>query len=588
MRTAFIGVISARTITLAYAGLAGLLATQAARALTFNVSTTTELVSAITSANGSAGPHTINLAAGTYNLSGELPVIAANENITFQGGSANPADTVLHQTTANTRILETALPANNVNNILLTFNSLTFDNGQGGDFGGGALLVGGIGSATTANNCVFSNNRTSSGANVHAGGAIENSPNGNVTVSGCRFSGNASAVYGGAIDFLNQAGGSGNLVVSNCAFIGNSAASDGGAIKASAGPGSITITDCSFESNQTTGSARGGAIAHGDGSITVHHNRFFNNTAANHANGDTLFQPGGEPVLDANENWWGQNSGPGPTDIYAVGTVTATTWLQLRFVAGASTLGAGGSTGLTADLLGLNSGGPLAAADLQGLPAVPSSPTAIFHDPILGSLSGASTQFAQGIATATFTAGATKGLASVAASLDNQTLGVTIGLPTTVSSITRVSTTPSNLGSVQWTVTFADPVSGLAEQPQLGQHRAGRHTCNYRCECGRSCSRDCLDRDRQHRFGYGHARLEPGERDRHFGARHWLDLYWRAVHNLTWSRPQRRSRALHRPIPPAARQRSRSRAMTSAAVWPDSNSAGMAILPRPRCGVSAR
>ena len=444
---------------LACAGLLGALLAQTAPGATFNVSTTADLISAVNSANGLPGPHTINLAPGTYDLSAELPIIAADENITFQGGSADPALTVLHQTAAGTRFLVTALAGDNVNNIILTFNNLTFDNGQGGDFGGGALLVGGIGSSTTVSNCVFSNNRTSAGADVNAGGAIENSPNGDVTVVGCRFSGNSSAVYGGAIDFLNQAGGSGNLVVSDSVFIGNSAASDGGAIKASAGPSSITIVDCSFEGNQATGSGRGGAIAHGDGAMTVNYNRFFGNSAPP-GNGNTLFQPGGEPAVNASRNWWGQNSGPGGTDIFAVGTVTSSPWLQLRFVAGASTLGPGGSTGLTADLLGLSSGGSL--PDLTGLPAVPSTPTSVFHNAVLGSLSGASTQFAQGIATATFTVGAAKGIASVQASLDGQTLSVTISLPTSVSSINRATATPSNLGSVQWTVTFADPVSGVA------------------------------------------------------------------------------------------------------------------------------
>ena len=406
-------------------GLLGALLAQTAPGDVVTVSTTTDLVNAVNSANGSMGPHTINLAVGTYDLSAELPAIAVGENITFQSVSANPADTVLHQTAAGTRFLETVLPGDNVNNITLVFNNLTFTNGQGGDYGGGALLVGGIGSSTTVNNCVFSNNRTSAGPDVNAGGAIENSPNGDVTVVGCRFSGNSSAVYGGAIDFLNQTGGSGNLMVSDSVFIGNSAASDGGAIKASAGPSSITIVDCSFEGNQATGTGRGGAIAHGDGAMTVNYNRFFGNTAAP-GNGNTLFQPGGEPAVNASRNWWGQNSGPSVSDVFAVGTVTATTWLQLRFMPGVGTLGPGGSTSLTADLLGLNVGGPLAAADLAGLPAVPSTPASVFHNAMLGSLSGASTQFAQGIATATFTAGAAKGSASVEASLDNQTLTVTI------------------------------------------------------------------------------------------------------------------------------------------------------------------
>ncbi len=96
------------------------------------------------------------------------------------------------------------------------------------------------------------------------------------------------------------------------------------------------------------------------------------------------------------------------------------------------------------------------------MPTLPSTPVTIFHNATLGSLAAPSTQFANGLATAMFTAGFAKGFATIDATLDNQTVTVQIGLPTSVTSINRVNATPSNLASVQWTVTFADAISGLA------------------------------------------------------------------------------------------------------------------------------
>jgi hypothetical protein len=73
-------------------------------------------------------------------------------------------------------------------------------------------------------------------------------------------------------------------------------------------------------------------------------------------------------------NWWGVNSGPGANDILASGTVTISPWQQLRHLPALTDLGTGASTLLTADLLGLSTGGSLADASLAGLPAVPASP----------------------------------------------------------------------------------------------------------------------------------------------------------------------------------------------------------------------
>jgi len=425
---------------------------------------------AILDANANTGPHTISLPPGTYTVSGELPSIVSDLNLTLQGTSGNPADTVLNQAQANQRFLETDFVNDTTpNNVVLTFANLTFTNGQATAFGGGVLLVGGLGSITTVSNCVFLNNSTS--ASGQPGGVIESSPDGDVIVQNCVFQGNASADFGGAIDFLSQTeetAGHGNLTVTGSSFIGNSSAFNGGAINVNSVKGTQTITLCNFTGNTATtagvNAANGGAIAHYSGTMAAHFNRFFNNTAATAANGNTLFQAGEAPgtfSFDATDNWWGANSGPVANSILAVSAVGAGTWLQLEITPGVSTLSPGGSTSLTADLLNRNAGGLLPPSQLVGLPAVP-DPTILFHNPVLGTLSGASSQFINGAAAATFTAGAAGGIASAQVTLDNQTMTATMLIPTTVSSINRVTATPSNLGSVQWTVTFGNAVSGVS------------------------------------------------------------------------------------------------------------------------------
>jgi hypothetical protein len=73
---------------------------------------------------------------------------------------------------------------------------------------------------------------------------------------------------------------------------------------------------------------------------------------------------------------------------------------------------------LTADILGLNAGGSTGASNLTGLPAFP----ATFNNAVNGSISGASANFVDGIATATFTAGGSSGAASADAIADHQTI----------------------------------------------------------------------------------------------------------------------------------------------------------------------
>jgi hypothetical protein len=112
---------------------------------------------------------------------------------------------------------------------------------------------------------------------------------------------------------------------------------------------------------------------------------------------------------------------------------TATRWLQLRHSANPASAPTTTSTTLTADLFGLNTGGSTAAGNLAGLPSFFSQPaSAIFDNAVLGTLSGAATQFTNGAATATYTAGVTPGIGSANATADFETVLTFINVPLAV------------------------------------------------------------------------------------------------------------------------------------------------------------
>jgi hypothetical protein len=134
----------------------------------------------------------------------------------------------------------------------------------------------------------------------------------------------------------------------------------------------------------------------------------------------------------ANDNWWGVNTGPGASVLAGSPIPAATRWLQLRHSANPATVPTTTSTTLTADLLGLNTGGSTAASNLSGLPPFPQPPGVIFSNPVLGTLSGAATQFSNGAATATYTAGLVAGPGSADATADSQTVTANFNVPLAV------------------------------------------------------------------------------------------------------------------------------------------------------------
>ena len=408
---------------------------------------------------------TISVPAGTYqlNIAGGLPegfsgnnsigdLDVRGNNTTITGAGA--ATTIIQQTQPNDRVLEinpdllanfnfaisgvtisggketTAVGGGgivagaidntvSVTNCIITGNSAT----GAGTFGGGGIMVQG-GSLTITGTTLSSNSTSTSGGGLSytAGDPINRRPsNGTLSVSGSTFSGNSAASVaagGGGADLFNFNGGIGSYAISSSTFSSNTAANgSGGAIIVESGP--LTLTTSSLVSN--TAGNRGGAI-NSSGSASVTFSRLVGNSVPTPANGLSLFKASGS--FTADDNWWGTNAGPSAnafTD--GSGTLFPMSYLQLRVIASPNEVCTGGTSTLTADIKERNAGAAL-TTELNGLPAF----TAVFNNAVLGSVSGA-TNFVDGVATATYTAGVAQGSGSADVTGDNQTVtaNITIG-----------------------------------------------------------------------------------------------------------------------------------------------------------------
>jgi hypothetical protein len=410
-------------------------------------------------ANANPGT-TINLPAGTYQLttdgsaeigfcldenSGDLNIAGNNTSIVGAGA----ATTIIRQTTPNDRVL--CVDANLAGNFNFNISGVTVTGGrETNGVGGGGMISGGFGDTTTVTDCVFRNN-TATGGGSPVGGAIGNGA-GTLNVSGSTFTSNTATGSGGAI--YQDSFGVGTFSLANSTIGGNVSTTGNGGGVAVLGGGTRTVTSDSFEGNHANGpgsgggglfnqsgsgtvslnsfsgntaDAAGGGIANSGGSLTINYNRIANNSAIT---GSGFANVSG--VALANDNWWGCNSGPGGTCNTASGTPVAS-WLILRNLPNNSTPCAGQATALIADIKGRNSG-PALTNELNGLVPIPFSPTTIFSNAVNGTLSSASTQFINGVATATFTAGATLGAASADATLDSETATASLTVNTTTTS----------------------------------------------------------------------------------------------------------------------------------------------------------
>ena len=406
---------------------------------------------------------TISIPAGTYQLNipggvtegfsgnnsiGDLDVTANNTIITGAGA----ATTIIQQTAPNDRVLE--VNPNLLANFNFSISDVTITGGKETTaVGGGGIISGSINNTVSVTNCVFSGNSATGvgtaggGGLLHTGGSltitgttfsnnsttgsggglgytagdplIRTPSNGTLTVTGSTFSTNSAnsvGAGGGGADLFNFNGGLGTYNISSSTFSSNSATNgSGGAIIVESGP--LTLSTSSLTSNTAAGT--GGAIS-SSSSSSVTYSRLVGNSVPTPANGLTLFASAGS-TFSADNNWWGINTGPSANDFRNnLGSVFPASYLQLRISPSPNSICAGGTSTLTADIKQLNTGGAL-TTELNGLPTF----AALFNNAVLGSLSGA-TNFVNGVATATYTAGGTQGMGSADVTADNQTVTATI------------------------------------------------------------------------------------------------------------------------------------------------------------------
>ena len=417
--------------------LAGLCFT--VHANTFNVTQTTDgnaasqLRGAILAADAlGGGPHTINVPAGTYDLTlGPIAFGSQAQNISIVGAGAGA--TVINMTTTMQDRIFLINPPGTVSNVQVSISGIKFTNGKNpaDHFGGGAILCGGPTNYISITNCAFENNMT----NFLGGGALAMSGGGTLTVEYCTFTNNAVVAdvssgngTGGAISIDYFGSGStpvsASATIANCVFSNNSVeasfATSGGAIGLSA---SYSDASPSFygkiEKNRFVNNTVGNSTSGGEGgaisvfssfAVDIQYNAFSGNIAQGNKEALSI-RKFGNGAINATNNWWGCNTDPqapgscseaarivGPT---GGGTLTTGPWLVLKPVPANPVLcpPSGTQTQVVASFLNNSAGTAVPVGNLTTVIGLPVSFSAAN-----GSISSAQSSIqADGKATATYT-----------------------------------------------------------------------------------------------------------------------------------------------------------------------------------------
>jgi predicted outer membrane repeat protein len=243
----------------------------AASAATFTVSNTNatgpgSLVDAISQANGSPGPHTINItASGTMNVTTPLVL---TQPMTINGPLATPPVFTIDGGNA-TRLIEISASAAGP----MTLSGIAFTHGHVDSTKGGAIDVP-AGRTLNLTNCLVDANSTTgtSSADIFlsAGGAI--SVAGTLNVQFSTFSNNSATGPGGAVYSAATA----TVSIVSSQMIANQATSFAGAMYCSASV-LITITKTTFFGNQS-GTGGSGAVGFTDTKAVISGCTFMGNT----------------------------------------------------------------------------------------------------------------------------------------------------------------------------------------------------------------------------------------------------------------------------------------------------------------------
>jgi predicted outer membrane repeat protein len=294
----------------------------------------------------------------------------------------------------------------------------------------------------TLTDCTISGNSDAGGTTgnptpLAKGGGVAFAGGGSLVIMHCLFEGNFASNLtthsgvGGAVDYqLLNTGVPGSLSITNSIFNNNSAAGTGngagGAIRVvdttNTQPRSVTINRNQFTGNHASdplNSGDGGAIAAtGKNPITVQFNRFRGNTAT--GSGAAIYQATGTlGTINAAENWWGCNAGPGNAGCDGIGGLTASITsiprLVLAHSASPAAVPVGQTVTFTASFLEDSNHQPVSPANLSGLAGMPVA----FTNPLLGVITSQQTSLqASGTASAAFLA-TEVGTGSLTAVVDN-------------------------------------------------------------------------------------------------------------------------------------------------------------------------
>lgn len=401
----------------------------------FNVTQTsdgndpTQLRGAILAANAvGGGPHTINVPAGTYNLTlGTIEFGNNAQDISILGAGAG--STVINMTATMPGRIFFINTAGDVSGVVTTISGIKFTGGENSDdFGGGAIICGGPGNVTNITNCVFEGNVDK----AKGGGALSMSGGGTLNVDNCTFHDNKVLSAndngsGGAIligYYVSSVTSTGTASITNCTFTNNLASStyftSGGAIGlnttfSASSPSFYTKIEKNKFFDNATGMAsnsEGGAISIlSSFTVDVNYNAFTGNKLGNSVNEALSIRKSQNGVVNATNNWWGCSTDPqavgtcseGARVIDGLGSATLTTapWLVLKPAAGSAALclPSSSQTTVTASFLNNSAGTAIALSNLSGLIGVPVSFSAVN-----GSISGAQASIqADGKAIATYT-----------------------------------------------------------------------------------------------------------------------------------------------------------------------------------------
>ncbi|ADL58200.1 predicted pseudomurein-binding protein [Methanothermobacter marburgensis str. Marburg] len=327
-----------------------------------------------------------------------------------------------------------------IENSALNNNTATFL-GEGG--GGGAIHTYYY-SKLTIRNSTLNNNTATYGGAVLAFCST-------VTIENSTLNNNTAPKWGGVIYASSS-----NLTIYNSTLNNNTATyieeeGGGGAIYASSS--NLTIYNSTLNNNTAT---LGGAIHAYDSTVTITNTTLTNNTAS--LAGAILVRDCPAPArimfcrifnnpdrtdlnvyadntVDARFNWWGSNTPD--FSILVSGSVTYNPWIVLSINANPGTVLIGGTSQITADL----------HHDSDGALHDPSEGLVPYTGPANFSTTPGSiedTNFTDGTATSTLTDLNTKGVATVCAKVDNETLNTTVTVlkPATFA-LTNLTVTPT-------------------------------------------------------------------------------------------------------------------------------------------------